>query len=369
MAGSGADPVRTATAGPSFAAEAASGPVVEAGGRRRALLVWALLASFPLLTLVLSLGLGRLPVPPERVAAILLAHWLPIEPRWSEVEARVVELVRLPRAVLALLVGASLGMAGAALQGVLRNPLVGPQIVGVSSGAAFGGALAILLGLAGFGVVVGAFLAGLASLLAVHAIARVDGAARPLTLVLAGVIVSAFASALTSLVSWLADPQSTLAAIVYWLMGSVAAASVEKVVLAAGCATLGGGLLLLLAFRIDLLSLGDADATALGVAVEPVRWAVLGAVAVLVAGTVAVAGVVGWVGLVVPHAARLLVGPTHGRLLPAAALLGGGFLLLVDDLARTLTAAELPLGMLTALVGAPVFALLLRRGERAGSLA
>ncbi len=335
----------------------------------RTMWLWTLLLLFPLACLALSLGIGRLAVPPDHVAGILLARWLPIEPRWTEIEARVVEFVRLPRSVLALLVGASLGMAGAALQGVLRNPLVGPQIVGVSSGAAFGGALAILLGAADAGVMAAAFLTGLGSVVVVHGLARVDGAARPLTLVLAGVVVSAFAGALTSLVSWLADPQSTLAAIVYWLMGSVAAASFDEVGLCATSAILGGGLLLLLAFRIDLLSLGDADAAALGVPIEPVRWAVLAAVALLVAGTVAVAGVVGWVGLAVPHLARFLVGPTHGRLLPASALLGGGFLLLVDCAARTLTAAELPLGMLTALVGAPVFALLLRRGVRAGSLA
>lgn len=357
---------------PASGAEQVAGLSLEPVAERTAagpLRLWLALLLFPLASLVSALGLGRLWVPPERVLAILLGRLLPVEPGWSELEARVVELVRLPRVGLALLVGAGLAMAGAALQGVLRNPLVGPQVVGVSSGAAFGGALAILLGAAEVGTVAGAFLAGLASLLAVHAVARVDGATRPLTLVLAGVIVSAFAAALTSLVSWLADPQSTLAAIVYWLMGSVAAASPEKLAVMGLCLALGGGLLLLLAFRIDLLSLGDADAAALGVPVEPVRWIVLAAVALIVAGSVAAAGVVGWVGLVVPHAARLLVGPAHGRLLPASALLGGGFLVLVDVPARTLTEAELPLGMLTALLGAPVFALLLRRGARNGSLA
>nr|WP_205600989.1 iron ABC transporter permease [Halomonas socia] len=324
-------------------------------------LAWSLaLLSLPAAAL-LALGTGRYEVPPGDVLRILLANVLPIEPSWPGAAERVVELIRLPRVLSAMMAGAALGMTGAALQGIFRNPLVGPQIIGVTSGAAFGGALAIFLFGTALALVGLAFVFGLLAVAIVYALARVEGKAPALTLVLAGVVVSAAFASLTSLLTFLADPNNTLAAIVYWLMGSFATANTSKLATlatAAGAATL---LLWLLRFRINVLSLGDEDAMAMGISVERSRWLILGAVALAVAGVVSVAGVVGWVGLVVPHIVRMVVGPDHRVLLPASAIFGALYLLLIDTVARTATSVEIPLGILTALIGAPVFAIMLRR--------
>lgn len=324
-------------------------------------LLW-LLALLSLLALaLLALGIGRYEVVPSDVGRILLANIFPIEATWSGAAERVVELIRLPRVLSAMIAGAALGMTGAALQGVFRNPLVGPQIIGVTSGAAFGGALAIFLFGTAFALIGLAFLFGLLAVAVVYALARIDGQAAAMTLVLSGVIVSAAFASLTSLLTYLADPDNTLATIVYWLMGSFASASYSKLMILSVAVAVASTLLWFLRFRINVLSLGDEEALAMGISVEPSRWLILSAVALAVAGIVSVAGVVGWVGLVVPHIARMLVGPDHRVLLPASALFGAFYLLLIDTIARTATAAEIPLGILTALIGAPVFAVMLRR--------
>jgi len=337
---------------------------IEASTPRR---IWSARFGWVLATLalpvsaLLALGFGRFDVPPVDVLRILLTNILPIEPTWPGTAERVVELIRLPRVLSAMIAGAALGMTGAALQGIFRNPLVGPQIIGVTSGAAFGGALAIFLFGTAFALIGLAFLFGLLAVAIVYALARVEGQAPVLTLVLAGVVVSAAFSSLISLLTYLADPNDTLAAIVYWLMGSFATASYAKLGILAVAAVAGSLILWLLRFRINVLSLGDEEATAMGISVERSRWLILGAVALAVAGIVSVAGIVGWVGLVVPHIARMIVGPDHRVLLPASAMFGAVYLLLIDTVARTATAAEIPLGILTALIGAPVFAIMLRR--------
>lgn len=330
---------------------------------------WLLAAGLPLMVVavgIAALGIGRYSVPPEQVYRILLATVLPIEPTWSETDARVVILSRGPRVMLSMLVGGGLALSGAVLQGVFRNPLVGPQILGVSSGAAFGGALAILFGLGWVFLMGGAMVCGILALVIVYAMSQVDGRAPILMLVLAGVVTSAFFTALVSVLTYVADPYSRLPAIVFWLMGSLATATYPKVVPAALPVLIGGGLILLLRWRLNILSLGEEEAAALGVRVQPLRWLLLVAVAAIVAGAVAVSGVVGWVGLVVPHLARMWIGPDHRVLLPVTLLLGAAYLTIIDTLARSLTPAEIPLGILTALVGAPVFFVLLRRTRGRG---
>jgi iron complex transport system permease protein len=318
------------------------------------------------LVLIGSLAAGRYGIPLSHVVAILVSHLAPLEVSWSLPEQRVVELVRLPRVLATCLAGAGLAIAGASLQGVFRNPLVGPQIIGVSSGAAFGGALAILL----FGsvaiTVAFAFAGGLLAIAVVYLMSRISGRAPILLLVLAGVVTSAFFSALISLIKYVADPDNKLPAIVYWLMGSFASIGWPDLAILLGPVALGGALIYGLRFRINVLSLGEEEARALGIPVERTRWLILGAVALISAAVVAVAGVVGWVGLVVPHFARMLVGPDHKALLPAAAAVGALYLVLIDDVARTATAAEIPLGIITAIIGAPVFAVLLRRIHAGG---
>jgi iron complex transport system permease protein len=313
-----------------------------------------------------SLSVGRYGIPFAHVAAILLSHVMPIEATWSLPEARVVELVRLPRILAACLAGAGLAMAGAALQGVFRNPLVDSQIVGVSTGAAFGGALAILLFDSPVVTVTLAFGAGLAAIAIVYLMSRITRQTPILLLVLAGVVTSAFFSALISLIKFVADPDNKLPAIVYWLMGSFASAGWSDVAILGGPIVVGVGLIHGLRFRINVLSLGDEEAQVLGVPVERTRWLILGAVTLISAAVVAVAGVVGWVGLVVPHLARMVVGPDHKSLLPASAALGALYLLLIDDVARAATVVEIPLGIITAIIGAPVFAVLLRRIHAGG---
>ena len=328
--------------------------------------LWLVLGGGLAAAVLASLGVGRFPVPFHHVLGILGSHLLPIQPYWDETQQIVVELVRLPRILFAVFAGAGLATAGAALQGTFRNPLVGPQIIGVASGSAFGGALALLLGSGGAVLLGSAFAFGLVAMVIVFLLSRVGGRSPVLMLVLAGVITSAFFTALVSLLKFVADPEDTLPAIVFWLMGSLSTAGYAGLPWLAGPIALAAGALFLLRWRINLLSLGDEEAEAFGVPVARIRWVVVVAVALITAAVVAAAGIIGWVGLVVPHFARMVVGPDHRALLPASAILGGTYLLIIDDLARALTPAEIPLGVITAIIGAPVFAYLLRRTQVRG---
>ena len=331
---------------------------------RRRLRTWLTLPAIALVVLliaVFSLATGRYGVPPVEVARLLLGQVLPIEQTWYPQEASAVLDVRMPRVLLALLVGGGLALGGAVLQGVFRNPLVSPEVIGVSAGASFGGVLALVLSLGSAALVGGAFLTGLAALVLVLAIARLASGSPLLMVVLGGVVVSAFFSALVSLLSFVADPYETLPAVTFWLLGSLATASYGKVLVAAVPIGLGVVIALALRWRLNILSLGEEDAAALGVPPRLTRNVLLVAVALIAAGAVAVSGVVGWVGLVVPHICRLIVGGDHRVLLPASLLVGAGYLLLIDTLSRSLTSSELPLGILTAIIGAPFFVLLLSR--------
>jgi len=329
-------------------------------------LVFAGLVVVLLLAVLAALAIGRYAVAPGDVLALLLGR-IGIGPGRTGIPEsawRVVELVRLPRVIVGAFVGAGLALSGAVLQGTFRNPLVDPHVIGVSSGAAFGGVIAILLGLSGAALFGLSFGLGLGAVLCVLLMSREGGRSPLLMLVLAGIVVSALFSALVSLATYVADPQNTLPAIVFWLMGSFASATPSRALVVASLVALCAVPLLLMRFRINVLSLGDEEAQALGVHVERTRWLALLCVTAITAVSVATSGIIGWVGLVIPHFARMLVGPDHGRLLPASALLGASYLLIVDTLARSLLPAEIPLGVLTAVVGAPVFAFLLRRERR-----
>jgi iron complex transport system permease protein len=343
-------------------------PVAVAGRRQQHLrpALFSVLAVILIASALLSLVVGRFAIPPSHVAGILASQLLPVDPWWTAVEARVVELVRIPRILMAGLAGAGLAVAGSALQGIFRNPLVGPQIIGVSSGAAFGGALAILLSESRLLLVGLAFACGLLAMLVVYGISRQQGRASILMLVLAGIVTSAFFSALVSVTKFVADPDDKLPAIVFWLMGSFATASYDKVWLIAVPVVHGSAVIYLMRFQINVLSLGDEEAQALGLKVERTRWIALTAIALISAAVVAAAGVIGWVGLVIPHFARMLTGPDHKLLIPAAILIGASYLIIVDNVARTATASEIPVGIITALIGAPVFGVLLRRAASKG---
>ncbi|MFE3445484.1 FecCD family ABC transporter permease [Nocardia sp. NPDC059180] len=313
---------------------------------------------------IAALGVGRYSIGVVDVTRILLGQVLPLDPSWSQAQEAAVLRVRLPRVLLSMLIGAGLAVCGVVLQAVFGNPIVSSQIIGVSSGASFGGALAIVLGLGSAALVLGAFGFGLVALVAVFLTSRTRGPAPPLTIVLSGIVVGAFFSALVSLLTYLADPYGELQSIVFWLLGSLATATYGKVAIAAVPVLLGGALICALRWRINLLSLGDDDAATLGVRPARLRWTLLVAVAAIVAGAVAVSGVIGWVGLVVPHLARLWVGPDHRLLIPVSIGLGAAYLTVIDTVTRNLGAAEIPLGVLTALVGAPVFLVLLQRNRK-----
>lgn len=312
------------------------------------------------LCLIAGLALGRYAIAPGQVMAILFSGTDAADP----VAVRVIEAVRLPRVLLAALVGAGLAAAGAALQSLFRNPLAEPQLLGVSSGAAFGGVLGMMLAGDGPPVVVGALVWGLLALLAVFWLAGRQAAGRTsgtVLLVLAGIVVSGVFAAGVSLVKLVADPQNQLPAIVFWLMGSLASANQERVLLALPCIGLSLALLYGLRFQLMALSLGEEDARSLGIRVGRARFLALAAVGLITAASVAVCGVVGWVGLVVPHLVRMGIGTDHRSFMLNVMLGGAAYLILVDTLSRTAAEVEIPLGVLTALLGAPLFVFLVRR--------
>ncbi|MCQ1996574.1 iron ABC transporter permease [Arthrobacter sp. zg-Y1171] len=325
---------------------------------------------------LVSMAAGRYWVPPNEILRILFNEVTALfggegmlRRTWTDQEATVVLDVRLPRVLLAFLVGGALSLGGACLQALFRNPLVSPDIIGVTAGASFGGVLVLTLGLSGGWMVGGAFGFGLAALAGVLLLGRLGGRDNAmLMIVLGGIVVAAFFNALVSFMTYLADPYSELPSIVHWLLGSIAAASYDKVLTALVPVAIGAVIVLALRWRLNVLSLGDDDAAALGVNPQRSRVVLLCAVALMTAGTVAVAGAVGWVGLVVPHLARLWVGPDHRILLPASLLLGGTYLMLIDTLSRSISSSELPLGILTAIIGAPVFVLLLARSQKKAEL-
>ena len=272
--------------------------------------------------------------------------------------------MRLPRIAAAVLIGGALAAAGAAYQGLFRNPLVSPDILGVSGGAGLGAVLAIFLSLPVLGIQLLAFLVGLGTVgLVLLVAASVRGREPVLVLVLAGVVVGALAGALISLLKVMADPYDQLPAITFWLLGSLARIKLEDLATTVPVVALGLVPLHFLRWRMNLMSLGDEEAEALGVDARRLRLVFIVAATLLTAAVVAISGIIGWVGLIMPHIARMLVGPNFDRLLPSAMLLGAGYLLIVDTLARTIAVTEVPLGILTAFLGAPFFLWLLARGR------
>ena len=312
-----------------------------------------------LLAVLLSLCIGVYSVPFAHVARIIGAlAWpfpLPHPVPWTLKEQIVVQVVRLPRVIIATMAGLGLGLSGAALQGMMRNPLVSPDLVGVTSGAACGGVLAMLLDFSGFGIVGFGLAGGVTALACTGALARlVRRSGDSFVVILSGVFVGAFFTALVGIIEYVSDSHTQLPSMVYWLLGSFVSADPRKVAMIT-IPTLGAGsVLMLLRWRINLLSLGDLDATSLGFNVTRLRWTIILLVSLIVASQVAASGVVAWVGLVVPHLARMMVGPDHRRLLPVSALLGGLFTLVLDDISRILFSQEIPVGLLTAMVGTPL---------------
>ena len=313
---------------------------------------------------VLSFGLGRYPVSPVDVIKVFLSRIFPIHQTWPDVVNTVVLNIRLPRILAALLVGASLAVAGTSFQGLFRNPLVSPDILGVSSGAGFGAALAILLAGSTFSIEISAFCFALLAVGLSYGISKIVKSNPTLSLVLAGMAIASFFGALLSLVKYVADPVNQLPAITYWLMGSLASVGVRGLIYAAVPILVGLIILILTRWRLNVLAMGEEEARALGVDTGRYRLIIIVTCTMITASAVCISGTIGWVGLVIPHIGRMLVGPNHKKLIPVSLLLGAGYLLVIDDIARTAASIEIPIGILTAIVGAPFFIYLLSRNTR-----
>src|SRR6267378_535694 len=312
------------------------------------------------LGLVVAFTIGRYPVSLAELIDVLVSRVTGRASGAPPAVENVVLLVRGPRVLAAMLVGAALAVAGSAFQGLFRNPLVSPDILGASSGAALGAVVGIYFSLGVVGIESLAFVGGLAAVAAVYVIGSLLRARDPLlVLVLTGVVIGALLGAGVGLVKYLADPYNQLPAMTFWLLGSLASTTASDLMPLAGPVALGTAVLVALRWRLNVMSLPEDEARALGIATGPLRIAIVAAATLVTSASVATAGIIGWVGLVVPHLARSLVGPDFARLLPAAAILGGGYLLLIDTLARTMAQVEIPLGILTAVIGTPFFIWLL----------
>jgi iron complex transport system permease protein len=342
---------------------------------KRKLIVWGGVGVLLLLlSILISLSMGTAKLPPGDIAPMLVKRipWIGsmIQADWPESSEQIILHVRLPRIVLGLLVGASLSVAGAAFQGVLRNPLADPYTLGVSSGASVGAAFLIYFGLqfAFFGqwtIPVVAFTTGLISLLLVLRLAKIDGKLKMETLILSGVVMQAFFGAVVSFLVAISD--TVINEIIFWLMGSLAMRGWSYSFIIAPYLAVAFVILISYARSLNLLALGERQAAHLGVHVERTKFIVLVVSTIVTAAAVSVAGVIGFVGLIVPHLVRLLVGPDYRLLLPLSALGGGIYVLWADTLARTLLSpTEMPLGVITAFLGAPFFAYLLQKHKKLG---
>ncbi len=321
------------------------------------------LAALLVLVMTSAVLVGAYPVSPGELIGTL-GRFVGGAPRAGQIDTVLLE-VRFPRIGAAALAGASLAAAGATYQGLFRNPLVSPDILGVSTGAGLGAVLGIFLSLPVAAIQALAFFGGLATVALVYVVAAAVREREPtLVLVLSGVVIGSLTGAAIALLKVLADPYDQLPAITFWLLGSLASIRKHDVLLAMPLVLLGLMPLVLLRWRINVMSLGDEEAKALGLEAGRLRMIIIAAATLVTSSVVAISGVIGWVGLVIPHIARMLVGPNFDRLLPASMLLGATYMVLVDTLARTIARVETPLGILTAIIGAPFFLWLLARGRR-----
>ncbi len=322
-----------------------------------------MLLALPVLTFLFSFPVGRYGIAPGELITILLAKILPIPHTWPSTLDTVVFQVRLPRIIAAMLVGAALSTAGAAYQGMFKNPLVSPDILGATAGAAFGAALGIYFNFGIAGIQLSSFVFGL---LAVGLAYLVGGRIRHdpmLALVLAGILIGTIFSSSTSLLKFMADPYEKLPAITYWLLGSLSSIAPKDIWFIIGPMILGFGPLYLLRWRLNVLSMGEEEAKALGLETGRLRITVILCSTLVTAAAVSISGMIGFVGLVIPHLTRMIVGPDYKALIPASILLGSAYLVVVDDLARVLTTVEVPLGILTSVIGAPFFIYLILRSK------
>jgi iron complex transport system permease protein len=329
---------------------------------RRQAVLYILLLVLPLPLAVYTIGLGRYEIAPGDVIRAL-ADWVTVGHNASDMPDLAYDIVirvRLPRIAAAMLIGGNLAVTGAAFQGIFRNPLVDSNILGVTSGAGFGAALMLLLKGSTLEVQMSAFFFGMLAVLAAYVASRLYHTAPLLMLTLVGIVIGSFFSSLTSLLKYVADPLDALPAITYWLMGGLTSVTQRDLPMLGLISITGMISLWLVRWRLNVLSMGDSEALALGLNPTRLKVIIILFCTLMTAAAVSVGGVIGWVGLVVPHAARTLVGPSHLRLIPATIAMGMVFLLLIDTLSRTMLPGEVPLGVFTGIVGAPLLLIILR---------
>lgn len=313
------------------------------------------------LMVVVSLGMGRLHIAPMDVFKILCSYVVPVEQSWNEQAASVIYTLRLPRVLAAILIGAALSLSGAAYQSVFKNPLVAPDMLGVSSGACVGASLCILFGLGSTFVQMGAFAGGMLAVGCAVFIPRIIGKNSIVMLVLSGLIVSGLMNALLGIIKYLADSETQLPEITYWQLGSLVSVTWDNIFSSGIPIVICLVFMLVIRWRMNILTLSDEEVHMLGRDAGWLRYAIILCATVLTACSVCISGTIGWVGLVIPHFSRMLVGPNNQRLLPLAIVLGAFFLLAVDTISRASMSAEIPLSILTGLIGAPFYFYLLLR--------
>ncbi len=314
---------------------------------------------------VFSLSVGRYDISVKDIIMLILSKLFSFDSHLPEAVDTVILNIRIPRILGAIAVGAALASSGAAYQGIFKNPLVSPDIVGASAGAGFGAALAIIFSFSNVGIQLMAFFFSLFAVFITYLIGENLKKGDPtLALILTGMIIGTLFSSFISLLKYVADPYEKLPAITFWLMGSLATITINDIYFILFPLFIGSIFLYIVRWRLNIMSFGDEEAQTLGVDTKRLRFIVILSSTLLTASVVAISGVIGWIGLVIPHFARLLVGPNYKTLLPVSFILGGAFLLLVDTLARIILPTEIPLGILTSIIGAPFFIYLLTYSRR-----
>lgn len=312
-----------------------------------------------------SFFLGRYPIDPVTLIRVLLSKLFPITSDWPSQAETIIFQIRLPRVVMGMLIGAGLTCAGASYQALFQNPLVSPDVLGVSAGAGFGAALGLFVGLSYRTVSFSSFAFGLLSIILVYLVSSQVKNNPSLGLVLAGMMIGSLFTSAVSFLKLVADPNNTLPVITYWLMGSLASIRLSDMAFAAPLILIGIVPVFLLRWQINVLTLGEEEARCIGINTRRIRCIIIVCATMITAASVSVSGLIGWVGLVIPHLTRILVGNDYRIMLPASLLLGGSFLLIVDNFARLLATSEIPIGILTAFIGAPFFLyLIIREGKK-----
>ncbi len=327
--------------------------------------IFIILSLLSIVIILFSLLLGRFNISVWDIWTLTKSHFSSSTEVSSQVKIVLID-IRFPRIIAAFLVGGTLSLTGATYQGMFRNPMVSPSLLGVSAGAGFGAALAIILGLSLFMLQISSFVFGIGSVLVVYLISLSTGKKHEkcLTLILSGMIVATVFTALISMLKYIADPDDTLPSIVYWLMGGLSDIEMNDLYFIGIIALIGLVILTISGWKLDMLSFGDEEAKAMGVNVDRLRFIVIGIATLMTASAVSISGIIGWIGLIIPHIARMLTGSKNMVLLPASFFIGGIFLLIVDDFSRSVASMEIPLGITTSLIGAPFFIFILMKSSK-----